>query len=145
MAKILIVDDEESTVDLLCKVVKLIGHDPVPTYSGLEALAQIDRSLPDLVLLDLMMPELDGYETLRRIRDLPYGRFLPIVVVTASPDPRVDEKVRLAGGDRVYQKPFGVGMLSEAVETFVNQRHQLQTAPLRPEQAAANQPNTDTA
>lgn len=136
MAKILIVDDEENTVNLLCKVVEMIGHEPIPTYSGLEALAQIDLELPDLILLDLMMPELDGYETLRRIRDLPQGRFLPMVVVTASPDPNVDEKVRLAGGNKVYQKPFGVGMLSDAVETFVNHRHELQTAPLRPVRAA---------
>ncbi len=136
MASILIVDDEENTVNLLCKVVELLGHEAVPTYSGLQALAQIDRSLPDLVLLDLMMPELDGYETLRRIRDLPQGKFLPIVVVTASTDPRVDDKVRVAGGDKVYQKPFGVGMLSDAVETFVERRHELQTAPLRPSNVA---------
>lgn len=131
MAKILIVDDEENTVNLLCRVVELLGHAAIPTYSGLEALAQIDLDLPDLVLLDLMMPELDGYETLRRIRGLPQGRFLPIVVVTASTDPHVDEKVNMAGGDKVYQKPFSVGMLSEAIETFVERRHELQTAPLR--------------
>jgi CheY-like chemotaxis protein len=132
MARILIVDDGEPTVDLLCRVVELLGHEPVPTYIGLEALEQIDRSLPDLVLLDLMMPELDGYETLRRIRGLPQGKFLPIVVVTASPDPRVGEKVKLAGRNKVYQKPFGVGILSDAIGTFVNRRHELQTAPLNP-------------
>jgi CheY-like chemotaxis protein len=132
MARILIVDDEEPTVQLLSRVVELLGHDAIPSMSGLDALAQIGRSLPDLVLLDLMMPEMDGYETLRRIRALPQGKFLPIVVVTASPDPEVDEKVRLAGGNKVYQKPFGVAMLSEAVETFVEQRHELQTAPLNP-------------
>jgi CheY-like chemotaxis protein len=135
MAKILIVDDEEPTVDLLCRVVELLGHEPVPTFSGLQALAEIDLSLPDLVLLDLMMPELDGYETLRRIRSLPQGKYLPIVVVTASPDPNIDEKVSLAGGNKVYQKPFGIAMLSEAIETFVNRRHDLQTAPLNREGA----------
>ncbi len=81
------------------------------------------------------MPELDGYETLRRVRGLPHGKFLPIVVVTASPDPHVDEKVNMAGGDKVYQKPFSLSMLSEAVETFVERRHELQTAPLRPGRA----------
>lgn len=145
MAKILIVDDEENTVSLLCRVIELIGHEPIPTYSGIEALAQIDQELPDLILLDLMMPELDGYETLRRIRDLPQGRFLPIVVVTASPDPNVDEKVRLAGGDKVYQKPFGMAMLSDAVETFVNRRHELQTAPLRPDHVPEGPPPSSAA
>lgn len=131
MAKILIVDDEENTVELLRRVIELLGHEAIPTYSGLEALARIDQGLPDLVLLDLMMPELDGYETLRRIRAMPQGKFLPIVVVTASPDPHVEDKVDSAGGNKVYQKPFGVAMLSEAVETFVKKRHELQTAPLR--------------
>jgi CheY-like chemotaxis protein len=131
MAKILIVDDEENTVELLKRVIELLGHEPIPTYSGLEALAQIDQSLPDLVLLDLMMPEIDGYETLRRIRALPQGKFLPIVVVTASPDPHVEEKVESFGGNKVYHKPFGVAMLSEAVETFARKRHELQTAPLK--------------
>jgi CheY-like chemotaxis protein len=135
LAKIMIVDDEENTVELLRRVIELLGHEPILAYSGLEALARIDQSLPDLVLLDLMMPEIDGYETLRRIRAMPQGRFLPIVVVTASPDPHVVDKVESAGGNKVYSKPFGVAMLSEAVETFVKRRHELQTAPLRPASA----------
>ncbi len=69
--------------------------------------------------------------TLRRIRALPQGKFLPIVVVTALNDPQVIDKVQEAGGNKVYFKPFGLAMLSEAVETFVKKRHELQTAPLR--------------
>lgn len=122
MAQILIVDDEPDTVGLLVKVLALLGHQPIPANSCQEALDLLAKEAPDLVLLDLMMPEVDGYETLRRIRALPGGASTPVVVVTASNEVNLEEKVGLYGGNKVYHKPITIAMLEEAIQTFVGDR-----------------------
>lgn len=120
MANVLIVDDEQQTVELISRVVRLIGHKPLEANGCAEAMALLERQQPDLVLLDLMMPEVDGYETMRRMRKLPHMRDTPILVVTASQELDVEERVADAGGNKVYYKPISLAMLSEAIEQFAN-------------------------
>ncbi|MGA9531700.1 MAG: response regulator [Anaerolineales bacterium] len=132
MASVLIVDDEKQTVDLISRVVTLIGHEPLAANGCAAALAILEVNQPDLVLLDLMMPEIDGYETLRRMRARPGTAETPIVVVTASQELDVEERVADAGGDKVYYKPISMAMLSDAIDEFVGK---VKTAPL-PGQAA---------
>lgn len=119
MSRILIVDDEVETLDLLSHVVSILGHTPLRAESCMQALAHVESAPPDLILLDLMMPEIDGYETMRRIRADENGRQVPIVVVTASQELDVEERVEEAGGDAVYYKPISINMLSEAVGHYV--------------------------
>lgn len=119
MASVLIVDDEQQTVELISRVVSLIGHEPLEANGCLAALAMLDEHQPDLILLDLMMPEIDGYETLRRMRARPQTARTPIVVVTASQELDVEERVADAGGDKVYYKPISMAMLSNAIDEFV--------------------------
>lgn len=119
MARILIVDDEVETLELLAHVVSLLGHTSSLAESCPQALAHIESNKPDLILLDLMMPEIDGYETMRRIRAKEDGHPVPIVVVTASQELDVEERVEDAGGDAVYYKPISIDMLAEAVSEHV--------------------------
>ncbi len=116
MARVLVVDDEITTVEMLSKALSLFGHDPVPAYNGEHALGVIAADPPHLVLLDLMMPGMDGYQTLRELRQLPGGRDLPVIVVTAVPDPDLDQRVSAAGGDGLIRKPVDLGRLAEAIE-----------------------------
>lgn len=115
MADVLIVDDEQATLNLLGRVVTLLGHNPVPASSGQEAVEIVQTSPPDLVLLDLMMPEMDGYTTMRQIRALKIGRELPIIVVTASQELDLDCRVAAAGGDEVLKKPINMDMINLAI------------------------------
>lgn len=116
MARVLIVDDEITTVDMLSKALELFGHEPLPAYDGEHALRSLAQAVPDLMLLDLMMPGMDGYETLRRIRELPGARDLPVVIVTASPDPDLEQRVSAAGGNGCLRKPVDLDLLSRTVE-----------------------------
>jgi putative two-component system response regulator len=63
-----------------------------------------------------MMPGMDGYETLRRVRELPGARDLPVVIVTASPDPDLEQRVSEAGGNGCLRKPVDLDLLSRTVE-----------------------------
>jgi signal transduction histidine kinase len=82
-ARILVVDDNPLNVELLADLLSVAGHHALAAYSGEEALRQVKQERPDLVLLDVMMPGLNGYEVCRRLKSSPDTQFLPIVMVTA--------------------------------------------------------------
>src|SRR5258707_15290811 len=82
-AKILVVDDTPKNVKLLADLLAVKGYSVITAESGREALAQLDPERPDLVLLDVVMPELSGYEVCRKIRENAATRILPVVMVTA--------------------------------------------------------------
>ena len=83
-AKILIVDDSADIVEFLADLLKATGYAIYTAGSGPEALEQIERERPDLVLLDVMMPNMTGHEVCRKIRENPATVFLPVVMLTAA-------------------------------------------------------------
>ena len=104
-ARIVVVDDTPQNVRLLEAVLTTKGYEVVPTSSGEEALGEIASGRPDLVLLDIVMPGMDGYEVCRRLRADPATALLPVVMITASGE---QEKVKAieAGADDFIPKPF---------------------------------------
>ena len=105
MTKILAVDDIPQNLRLMEAVLAPNGFEVVTAGTGEDALLQVLREKPDLVLLDIMLPGIDGYEVCRRLRADPKTSFLPVVMVTASGLP---EKVKAieAGADDFIAKPF---------------------------------------
>ncbi len=104
--KVLVVDDTPHNVKLLADLLAVNGYAVATAASGAEALNQIESDPPDLVLLDIVMPEMDGYEVCRRIRENPETRLLPVVIITAL-DPG-EERVKgiEAGADDFLTKPI---------------------------------------
>jgi len=104
--KILVVDDTPRNVKLLADLLTVKGYAVVTAASGQEALDKIEREQPDLVVLDVVMPEMSGYEVCRKIREIPETRTLPVVMVTAL-DPS-EERIKgiEAGADDFLTKPI---------------------------------------
>jgi adenylate cyclase len=102
--RVLVVDDQPANVRLLDAILSPHGYDVATASSGEEALRSIAAARPDLVLLDVRMPGIDGYEVCRRIREQPETAYLPVVMVTASGE---EQKVRAlrAGADDFLTKP----------------------------------------
>lgn len=111
-ARILVVDDEESIRTLLAFPLRRDGHDVVTASTGAEALEQFDRTRPDLVLLDVMLPGIDGFEVCRQLRE---RSAVPIIMLSA----RGEEVDRVAGlehgADDYVTKPFSVRELRSRV------------------------------
>ncbi|MEP6694310.1 MAG: response regulator [Chloroflexota bacterium] len=103
--KILAVDDTPENLRLLAAILGPRGYELVTAESGTAGLEAVHREHPDLVMLDIVMPGLNGYDVCRRLRDDPATRFLPIVMITASGD---QERVQAleAGADDFIAKPF---------------------------------------
>jgi CheY-like chemotaxis protein len=94
----------------------IFGHNALAAYSGEEALEQIPRTDIDLVLLDLTMPGMDGYETLRRLRARPAARDLPVYIITAAAELDLEERIRLSGGTGLLRKPIQMEALADLVD-----------------------------
>ena len=127
-ARILIVDDEPPIVDVLAYNLQRAGYQVVIARDGEEALAQARREQPDLVILDLMLPKLDGIEVCKALRR---ERDLPIIMLTAR-DGEIDRVVGLElGADDYVVKPFSVRELMARVKNVLRRS---QTPPQPPEQ-----------
>ncbi len=116
--RILVVDDTPQNIRLLDAVLSPRGYAVIPATSGLEALNIVADSPPDLILLDIQMPVMDGYEVCRRLRDDPASRALPVVMITAAGD---QEKLKAleAGADEFISKPFNQAELLARVKSLL--------------------------
>ena len=121
-ARILVVDDEDNITFLLDATLRHFGFDVAVARSGREALVAVDQSPPDLVLLDVMLPHLDGFEVVRRLRF--DGIKVPVLFLTARDT--TDDLVRglTLGGDGYIRKPFSVEEVVAQVQALLRRSGQ---------------------
>ena len=121
--RILVVDDQPESIRLLLAVLSPRGYSVDSVSSGAEALERLAAEpAPDLVLLDVVMPEIDGYEVCRRIRATPATELLPVVMLTASSG---EERLRAleAGADDFLMKPFDQAELLARARSLIRIKH----------------------
>ena len=121
-ALVLVVDDYVYNVKLLEALLRAERYEVVTAFGGEEALFQLDQFKPDIVLLDVMMPGVNGYEVCARIRQDPETAHLPVVMVTAL-DKQSDRDMALAAGaDDFITKPVEVGVLFPMMRRLLEAR-----------------------
>ncbi len=116
MTRVLVVDDEIDTLNLLRTILEISGYQAFTTLNSVEAIMMAEVERPDCVLLDIMMPQLDGFTLCKMMRLHPATKNLPIVFVTAYSALDIEERRLEAGADMVLPKPIGMDVLIEAVE-----------------------------
>lgn len=124
--RVLVVDDEPRMIGFIRMNLELEGYQVLEAHNGLEALKIIRTQLPDLVLLDVMMPELDGFETLRMLREF---SSIPVIMLTAKGEE--DDKVYglELGADDYVTKPFGSRELSSRVRAVLRRAEMPSASP----------------
>jgi two-component system cell cycle response regulator DivK len=118
-ATILVVEDNERNLKLVRDVLQFAGYDVVAASSGEQGVAMAMESPPDLVLMDLQLPGMDGTAALRQLRDSPRTRSVPVVAVTAYAMKEDRERALSAGFDGYLEKPISVQALPEQVRSFL--------------------------
>lgn len=113
---VLVVEDEAYLCDLVADVLESEGHEARTASNGLEALERVRERKPQLILLDLMMPVMDGWEFIRSLRLNPDWDDIPVVVVTAVYD--IKRTQQETGAVAVVTKPFDIDQISEVVARF---------------------------
>jgi two-component system OmpR family response regulator len=116
-ARVLVVDDESNITDLVTTALRYEGFEVASAHDGREALAAVDSFRPDLIVLDVMLPDLDGFEVQRRLLDR--GRPTPVVFLTARD--ATEDKVRglTIGGDDYVTKPFSLEELVARIRSVL--------------------------
>jgi type IV pilus assembly protein PilB len=120
--KVLLVEDEEQLRRVMKDLLEREGYQIVEAADGVSALDQVDRHAPDLILLDLNLPGLDGYEVLSQLRSRPITAEVPVIVLTAKGDEDNEVRVLRLGADDFLTKPFRARALAARLEAAISRR-----------------------
>lgn len=125
--KIMVVEDEETLLKLESLFLTSHGYQVCGMRNGDEALKCIGTEMPDLVLLDVMMPGVDGFEVCRRIKANPLTSHIPVVLLTARRGPEDLAKGEAVKADRYITKPFRTLMVLETIQNFLGDNRSVET------------------
>ena len=119
--KILIVDDEPDVVTLIARTLVSEGFDVVTAYDGIAALDIAETENPDIVLLDIMMPMMSGYEVCQQLKANPQTQAIPVIFLTSAHTPDARHRSREAGADTLVLKPFSAAELVAQIRRSLSQ------------------------
>ena len=116
---VLIVDDEPDVVTMWQRSLLMEGFDVLCAYDGISAVDMAEVDKPDLVLLDIMMPMMSGYDVCRQIKAKPITEHIPVLCVTSAQNAEVRENVEAAGAQGLLIKPFATRELVAQINRFL--------------------------
>ncbi len=117
--RILAVDDQEDNRRILRDLLTNVGYEVIEATSGEEAVTQAEAHTPDLILMDIQLPGIDGYEATRRIKAQPDLRRIPLIVVTSYALSGDETKALAAGADAYVSKPFSPRALLAKIREYL--------------------------
>lgn len=119
MAVVLIVEDNELNMKLVRDVLQFTGYKTLKAATGREGVRMCIEHLPDLVLMDIQLPDIDGLTAFKEIRANPRTQNIPVFVVTASVMPHDQQRIAASGFDALISKPINVKSFVQTVRQFV--------------------------
>jgi CheY-like chemotaxis protein len=116
MARILFIDDDPMTLETLGKAVEVFGHQSIWAASGQEALQTALEETPDIIFLDMSLPDIDGLALIGKLRQIPSLLSTPLLVLSASPELDAAELAREAGAQAYLTKPIRLQALLDTIQ-----------------------------
>jgi len=118
--KLLVVDDEKDVVLLFQDKLTQAGYQVVAAFDGEEALAKVASEKPDIILLDLGLPKVDGFEFLKQIREKYKDKWIPVIVISANADLEAVKKCYGLEADHYLTKPCDIDKVLRGIETMIS-------------------------
>lgn len=117
--RIVVADDQPLITQTVCEALEMMGYRPCAVFNGRQVLEEVEREVPDLVVLDVIMPIMDGFEVLKFLRARPSTRDVPVIMLTAlDSDKDILQGIR-AGATMYLTKPVEVGKLTKLVSAIL--------------------------
>lgn len=120
--RILVVEDEVAVSKMICKRLELTGYEVLAAYDGWDGLTKAREQQPDLIVLDLMMPKLNGYEVCTLLKRDRLYESIPIIILTAKSKDSDKDEGMACGADAYMTKPFKSEVLLDLIQTFLTKR-----------------------
>jgi two-component system, cell cycle response regulator len=120
--QIMVVDDNDMNLVLLSKILELEGYQVRTALNGTEAIRLAKEQMPDLAILDVMMPDMDGYELCRKLRQPPFNQNIPIVMLTAMSGEKDRQEALEAGANDVWNKPFDMDLFKQRIGELIEKK-----------------------
>lgn len=118
MARILFVDDDPDTLETMTQAVQIFGHQAVIASNGKEALAKAQEAIPDLIFVDMYLPDISGDEVIKQLHRLELTRNVPICMLTASVEQEPEALAKAAGASEYLNKPIRLQKLIEIIQQY---------------------------
>lgn len=122
MSRILVVDDNEMNLRLVCEMLELVGHEALVATNGKEAVDIAKAELPDMILMDLRMPVMDGNNAMKHIKTDVRMRHIPVVALTANAMKGEREQLMAEGFDGYIDKPIDVNTFVDTLTDFLPEK-----------------------
>lgn len=118
--KVLLADDEDDIKLIIQMFLETSGYEVITAYDGLDAIEKAKETKPDLILMDIMMPVIDGIEVTRQIKSLEETKHIPVVMLTAAAQSAMVERAMKAGASDYISKPFEPENLKNVVDQILD-------------------------
>lgn len=125
MSKILYIEDHPAQRDIMAQMLQLSGYEVAVASDGIEGVDQARSWSPDLILMDLRMPRMDGFEAIRELRKDPTTAGIPIIAISAWASAKHKERAMQAGANEHFTKPVDLSRLLETINRFLSERESL--------------------
>ena len=122
MSRILYIEDHPAQRDIMAQMLELSGYEVIVASDGLEGVDQARSWGPDLILMDLRMPRMDGFEAIRELRKDPITAAIPIIAISAWASAKHKERAVEAGANEHFTKPVDISRLLETINRFLKER-----------------------
>jgi CheY-like chemotaxis protein len=117
--KILIVEDNNEGRDLLATLINRFGHDPIEADSGREAIGKAFEMHPDLILMDIYLPDITGDEITERLKTNPATRDIPVIITSGLVERSARNRALHAGAAEILQKPFSITTMRKVIDRYL--------------------------
>ena len=120
MARILFIDDDPMTLETLSRSIEIFGHQAIVASSGEQALKLVSEQVPDLIMTDMNLPDIDGISLVKQIKAGPQSSSIPILVLSASPEIDATEIALSAGAEEFLEKPLRLDKLQSVIDRYTS-------------------------